>query len=64
MLALSLKGLCMKQLHRFLADESGATAIEYVLIGGFVSIAIIVGATSIGTKISGAYINKLLPALN
>ena len=31
---------------RFVKDESGATAIEYGLIAGFVSIAIIAGLTA------------------
>ena len=34
---------------RFVKDESGATAIEYGLIAGFVSIAIIAGLNSYGT---------------
>jgi pilus assembly protein Flp/PilA len=50
---------------RFVKDESGATAIEYGLIAGFVSIAIIAGLTvagpqlkiifdTIGTKLTAA----------
>ncbi len=54
----------MKLIYRFLVDDSGATAIEYVMIGAFVSILIVGGVTAIGTKISGNYLNKLLPALN
>ena len=34
---------------RFVKDESGATAIEYGLIAGLVSVAIITGLTSSGT---------------
>jgi len=37
-------------LKRFLQDESGATAIEYALIASLVSLAIIGGATAIGTS--------------
>jgi pilus assembly protein Flp/PilA len=40
---------------RFLADRSGATAIEYALIGSLISIAIIVGATAIGIKLNDAF---------
>lgn len=38
---------------RFLKDESGATAIEYGLIAALISVAIITGATSIGSTING-----------
>ncbi|UVF18498.1 Flp family type IVb pilin [Microvirga terrae] len=37
---------------RFVDDESGATAIEYGLIAGFVSIAIIAGLTVAGPKLT------------
>ena len=36
----------------FSADESGATAIEYTLLAALISIAVIAGATTVGTKIS------------
>ncbi|MEM8542241.1 MAG: Flp family type IVb pilin [Pseudomonadota bacterium] len=39
----------------FIRDESGATAIEYGLIGTLISIAIIVGATSLGSTLNGKY---------
>jgi pilus assembly protein Flp/PilA len=37
---------------RFQKDESGATAIEYGLIAGFVSIAIIAGLIVIGPQLT------------
>lgn len=37
---------------RFLADESGATAIEYGLIASLVAVVIIAGATTLGTNIN------------
>lgn len=37
---------------RFLKDESGATAVEYGLIGTLVAVAIIVGATALGGKLN------------
>ena len=37
---------------RFAKDESGATAIEYGLIAGFVSIAIIGALTAIGPELT------------
>ena len=50
---------------RFVKDESGATAIEYGLIAGFVSIAIIAGLTLMKpemTRIFGAIATALTNA--
>lgn len=41
----------------FLANRSGATAIEYALIAGLISIAIIVGATFLGERLGEMYDN-------
>ena len=43
---------CMKMLRAFLADESGATAIEYGLIAAGISLAIIAIVNGLGTKLS------------
>ncbi len=45
----------MSFFRRFWRDHSGATAIEYALIGGFVSIVIVVGATQIGTSLNAKF---------
>jgi pilus assembly protein Flp/PilA len=46
----------MKSLFtRFVSDQSGATAIEYALIGGIVSVAIIVGATALGGSLNTTF---------
>lgn len=37
-------------LARFVKDQSGATAIEYGLIAGLISVVIITAVTSIGTN--------------
>ncbi len=49
--------LCLMRKHllRFLRDNSGATAIEYALIGGLVSVAIIVGARALGVSLNSVY---------
>ncbi|WP_018688862.1 Flp family type IVb pilin [Ahrensia kielensis] len=39
-------------LTRFLKDESGATAIEYGLIAALIAVAIIAGATSLGSELN------------
>jgi len=38
-------------LQRFFADESGATAIEYALIGTLVSLAILTGMGALATEV-------------
>ncbi|NWJ24543.1 Flp family type IVb pilin [Rhizobium sp. RM] len=42
---------------RFLKDESGATAIEYGLIAALISVAIIGGASTLGTKLNTVFSN-------
>jgi pilus assembly protein Flp/PilA len=39
------------RIKMFLADESGATAIEYALIAGLIALAIIASVTGIGVKV-------------
>jgi pilus assembly protein Flp/PilA len=41
-----------KLLNQFLADESGATAIEYGLIAALISVAIITVLTTVGTNLN------------
>jgi pilus assembly protein Flp/PilA len=38
---------------RFIADQTGATAIEYALIATGISIVILASVNSIGTSVSG-----------
>lgn len=49
----------MVRIFKFLADQSGATSIEYGFIGVTVSIAIVAGITSIGTKLKGQWYEGL-----
>ena len=42
-------------LIRFLHDESGATAIEYALIGVLVSVGIIAAVTVVGGQVSSLF---------
>ena len=39
-------------LFRFLADEAGATAIEYGLIAALIAVVVITALTAIGTNLS------------
>ncbi|HXS07182.1 MAG TPA: Flp family type IVb pilin [Rhizomicrobium sp.] len=39
----------------FLRNESGATAIEYALIAGLISIVIITSITSVGSSVNGLF---------
>lgn len=44
-----------KLFARFAKDESGATAIEYGLIAALIALAIITGATALGTQLNGKF---------
>jgi pilus assembly protein Flp/PilA len=44
--------LGMKTIRRFLADESGATAIEYGLIAAGIAVVIITVVNGIGTRLT------------
>ena len=44
-----------KLLNRFAADQSGATAIEYGLIAGLISVVIITAVTTIGTRMNAKF---------
>ena len=45
----------MQWLASFLANENGATAIEYALIAGFIAVGIIAAVGNIGTTVSGIF---------
>jgi len=40
---------------KFLADESGATAIEYGLIAALVAVAIVTALTTLGSNLQGIF---------
>ena len=44
-------------LSRFIADESGATAIEYGLIAALIAVVVITAVTTIGTNLKGTFNN-------
>ena len=43
--------------QRFVNDETGATAIEYGLIASLIAVAIIAGATALGTSLNTTFNN-------
>ena len=49
-------------LQKFLKDESGATAIEYVLLAALIGVAIIGAATAVGNNLD-AKLNEVNDAL-
>jgi pilus assembly protein Flp/PilA len=49
-------------ISRFLKDCSGATAIEYGLIAGLISVVIITAVTTVGTNLSSKF-NDIATAL-
>ena len=46
----------MSSIKLFLADESGATAIEYGLIAALLSVVIITTLTSLGSSLDATYV--------
>lgn len=44
-------------IKRFLKENNGVTAIEYGLIAGLIAVAILAGATSIGTNLGNLFTN-------
>ena len=51
-------------LIRFWRDMRAATAIEYCLVAGLISILIVAGATSIGGKLATNYFGKFASSLS
>jgi len=47
----------MRQLRLYLNDQSGATAVEYALLGALIGIAIIAGATAVGQAVNNMFVN-------
>lgn len=47
----------LSTLRRLTKNQSGATAIEYTLIAGLISVAAIVAMGAIGTKVNGVLSN-------
>ncbi|MDD2918567.1 Flp family type IVb pilin [Rhodoferax sp.] len=41
--------------RRFMRDEGGVTAIEYGLLASLVAVALIVGATQLGTNLNSLF---------
>ncbi len=46
----------MNALNRFINDESGATAIEYGLLAALIAVAIIAGATLLGSELNDLFL--------
>jgi pilus assembly protein Flp/PilA len=46
-----------KKAMGFIADEEGASAVEYALLVGLIAVAIIAGVTMLGTKINSMFTN-------
>ena len=40
---------------RFVSDEQGQDLIEYALLAGFISLAVVTAVTSVGTALNGLY---------
>ncbi len=53
--AVSLRESSMSTFKKFVADESGATAIEYGLIAAGIAVAIITVVQGLGTKLTSTF---------
>lgn len=42
----------LEMIKQFVRDEEGAVAIEYALLAALIALAIIVGATALGTELN------------
>lgn len=49
------KKTMISTIKRFLADETGATAIEYGLIAALVAVAAVAGMSEVGTSLAGMF---------
>ena len=45
----------IKFIQQFARDEEGVTAIEYGLLAALIAVAIIVGATAVGTNLNSLF---------
>jgi pilus assembly protein Flp/PilA len=45
----------IKSVKNFVANESGATAIEYALIASLIAVAIITAVTNLGSKLQNTF---------
>ena len=45
----------IKSVKKFVANESGATAIEYALIASLIAVAIILSVTALGSKLQNTF---------
>jgi len=49
-------------LKRFVADENGATAIEYAMIAAGIAVVIVTAVNTLGQNVKDAFFNKLASA--
>ncbi len=45
----------MGTLRKFIECEEGVTAMEYALLGGLISVVIVVAVTSVGTNVNALF---------
>jgi pilus assembly protein Flp/PilA len=51
----AIKRIVMRMWNKVVHEELGATAVEYGLIAGLIAIAIVAGATLLGTNMNDAF---------
>ena len=53
----------MHAIERFIRDEKGATAIEYALTAGLISIVIVAALTTVGRNLQAVFYNQQTNAI-
>lgn len=51
-------------IRRFRTDDHAAAVLEYALIAGLIAVAVVLGATTIGTKLSSHYYGPVAVGLS
>ena len=46
---------CQTMFSRFIRDDQGQDLIEYLLLGSFIAIVVLVGASNLGTELNNWY---------
>ena len=54
----------MRKLRAFLRDTCGATSIEYAMIAAVISIVIVAGASTIGSRLNAKFLGPVSSGLS
>jgi pilus assembly protein Flp/PilA len=52
-----IKEAFMNMIVSFLRDETGATSIEYAIMGSCIAVAVVAAVSNLGSKVTGNYLS-------